>query len=63
MTNFILRENDNEILLSQESLPIKIGTDLNSEIVVIGPLSIGIALIIDLIDCLLYTSPSPRDRG
>ena len=50
MTNFILRENDNEILLSQEGLPIKIGTDLNSEIVVIGPLSIGIALIIDLID-------------
>ena len=50
MTNFILRENDNEILLSQENLPIKIGTDLNSEIVVIGPLSIGIALIIDLID-------------
>ena len=50
MTNFILRENDNEILLSQEDLPIKIGTDLNSEIVVIGPLSIGIALIIDLID-------------
>ncbi|SVC23024.1 uncharacterized protein METZ01_LOCUS275878, partial [marine metagenome] len=37
-------------MLSQEDLPIKIGTDLNSEIVVIGPLSIGIALIIDLID-------------
>ena len=33
MTNFILRENDNEILLNQDDLPIKIGTDLNSEIV------------------------------
>ena len=50
MTNFILRENDKEILLSQEDLPIKIGTDLNSDIVVIGSLSLGIAMIIDLID-------------
>ncbi len=50
MTNFILRENNKEILLSQEDLPIKIGTDLNSDIVVIGSLSLGIAMIIDLID-------------
>ena len=50
MTNFILRENDKEILLSQEDLPIKIGTDLNSDIVVIGSLALGIAMIIDLID-------------
>ena len=50
MTTIVIQEGNQTRKISSDDLPIKIGTDLNSEIVIIGSLSLGIAMIIDLID-------------
>ena len=46
----ILIESDNERSLSRDDLPIRIGSDLNTDIKISGSLSLGVAMIIDLID-------------
>ncbi len=46
----ILNESGNPRSLSQEDIPIRIGTDLNSDIRISGSLSLGVTMIIDLID-------------
>ena len=46
----ILKESDNERSLSRDDLPIRIGSDLNTDIKISGSLSLGVAMIIDLID-------------
>ena len=50
MTNIVIQEGKQIRKISSDDFPIKIGTDLNSDIVIIGSLSLGIAMIIDLID-------------
>ena len=46
----ILKESDNERSLSRDDLPIRIGSDLDTDIKISGSLSLGVAMIIDLID-------------
>ena len=46
----ILKESDNERSLSRDDLPIRIGSDLYTDIKISGSLSLGVAMIIDLID-------------
>ena len=50
MTTIVIQEGNQTRKISSDDFPIKIGTDLNSDIVIIGSLSLGIAMIIDLID-------------
>ena len=46
----ILKESDNDRSLSRDDLPIRIGSDLDTDIKISGSLSLGVAMIIDLID-------------
>ena len=46
----ILKESDNERSLGRDDLPIRIGSDLDTDIKISGSLSLGVAMIIDLID-------------
>ena len=50
MTTIVIQEGNQTRKISSDDFPIKIGTDLNSDILIVGSLSLGIALIIDLID-------------
>ena len=50
MTTIVIQEGNQTRKISSDDFPIKIGKDLNSDIVIIGSLSLGIAMIIDLID-------------
>lgn len=50
MTTIVIQEGNQTRKISSDDFPIKIGTDLNSDIAIIGSLSLGIAMIIDLID-------------
>ncbi len=46
----VLKESGSERSLSADKLPLRIGTDLNSDIKISGSLSLGVAMIIDFID-------------
>ena len=50
MTTIVIQEGNQTRKISSDDFPIRIGTDLNSDILIVGSLSLGIALIIDLID-------------
>jgi len=50
MTKIVIEEMGQRKNISLDNFPVRIGTDLNSEIVVTGPVSYGIALIIDILD-------------
>ena len=43
----ILKESDSERSLSRDDLPIRIGSDLDTDIKISGSLSLGVAMIID----------------
>jgi len=50
MTIINIHEGNQTRKISSDNFPITIGTDLNSDILIVGSLSLGIAMIIDLID-------------
>ena len=50
MTIINIHEGNQTRKINSDNFPITIGTDLNSDILIVGSLSLGIAMIIDLID-------------
>ena len=50
MSQISIREGEENRSFQSNALPIKIGTDLNADIRVLGPLSIGVVLLIDSLD-------------
>ena len=50
MSQISIRQEEDYRSFESSDLPIKIGTDLNADIRILGPLSIGIVLLIDSLD-------------
>ncbi len=50
MSQISIRQGEDYQSFESSNLPIKIGTDLNADIRILGPLSIGVVLLIDLLD-------------
>ena len=52
MSQISIRQGEDHQSFESSNLPIKIGTDLNADIRILGPLSIGVVLLIDSLDGL-----------
>ena len=50
MSQISIRQGEDYQSFESSNLPIKIGTDLNADIRILGPLSIGVVLLIDSLD-------------
>ena len=50
MSQISIRQGEDYQSFESSNLPIKIGTDLNADIRILGPLSIGVVLLIDTLD-------------
>ena len=50
MSQISIRQGEDYRSFESSDLPIKIGTDLNADIRILGPLSIGIVLLLDSLD-------------
>ena len=50
MSQISIRQGEDYQSFESSNLPIKIGTDLNADIRILGPLSIGIVLLLDSLD-------------
>ena len=50
MSQISIRQGEDYQSFESSDLPIKIGTDLNADIRILGPLSIGVVLLLDLLD-------------
>ena len=50
MSQISIRQGEDYQSFESSDLPIKIGTDLNADIRILGPLSIGVVLLIDSLD-------------
>ena len=50
MSQILIRQGGGYRSLEPSDLPIKIGTDLNADIRILGPLSIGVVLLLDSLD-------------
>ena len=50
MSQISIRQGEDHQSFESSNLPIKIGTDLNADIRILGPLSIGVVLLIDSLD-------------
>ena len=50
MSQISIRQGEDYRSFESDDLPVRIGTDLNADIRILGPLSIGVVVLLDLLD-------------